>query len=228
LARTRRRATERHRRCHREQLDGGTSLVYEKTDHYVEECEVVLADGTVTTFGEVTVESLLDRADPDSDDPKPGSRRGSVATRRARGRDRRPLPRTQAERLGYNLDRLVAEYEGEYGEAGTVNLARLLAGSEGTLAVVTEATVSLESVPETKSVALLTYDSVVEAVSDVQHVLDHDPAAVETIDDVLIDLASDTKEFADVAARPDRTRAALLVEFYADDDAHGREQVAGC
>ena len=41
---------------------------------------------------------------------------------------------------------------------GSVNLARLLAGSEGTLAVVTEATVSLEPVPETKSMALLTYD----------------------------------------------------------------------
>ncbi|MFW6344289.1 MAG: IMP dehydrogenase, partial [Sediminispirochaetaceae bacterium] len=68
---------------------------------------------------------------------------------------------------GYNLDRLLAEAEGEYGEAGVVNLARLLAGSEGTLAVVTEATVGLVPLPETKSVALLTYDSVLEAVSDV-------------------------------------------------------------
>ncbi|KOX95437.1 MULTISPECIES: FAD-binding and (Fe-S)-binding domain-containing protein [Halorubrum] len=207
---------------------GAHSLVYEKTDHYIEECEVVLADGTVTTFGEVTVESLRERADPDSDDLEARVTAGvlSLLENHAGEIDDR-YPELKRNVSGYNLDRLVAEYEGEYGEAGTVNLARLLAGSEGTLAIVTEATVSLESVPETKSVALLTYDSVVEAVSDVQHVLNHDPAAVELIDDVLIDLASDTKEFADVAAKlPDRTRAALLVEFYADNDDHGREQVA--
>ncbi|WP_324664404.1 FAD-binding and (Fe-S)-binding domain-containing protein [Haloarcula sediminis] len=208
---------------------GAHSLVYEKTDHYVEECEVVLADGTVTTFGEVSVDTLRERADPESDDLEARIAAGvlTLLDDHAGEIDDR-YPELKRNVSGYNLDRLVAEYEGEYGEAGTVNLARLLAGSEGTLAVVTEATVSLEPLPETKSVALLTYDSVVEAVSDVQHVLDHDPAAVELIDDVLIDLAADTTEFADVVARlPDRTRAALLVEFYAEDDDHGREQVAG-
>ncbi|WP_262177465.1 FAD-binding and (Fe-S)-binding domain-containing protein [Haloarcula laminariae] len=208
---------------------GAHSLVYEKTDHYVEECEVVLADGTVTTFGEVSVETLRDRADPASDDLEARIAAGvlSLLDEHAEEIDDR-YPELKRNVSGYNLDRLVAEYEGEYGEEGTINLARLLAGSEGTLAVVTEATVSLEPLPETKSVALLTYDSVVEAVSDVQHVLDHDPAAVELIDDVLIDLASDTTEFADIAGRlPNRTRAALLVEFYAEDDDHGREQVAG-
>ncbi|WP_324760776.1 FAD-binding and (Fe-S)-binding domain-containing protein [Haloarcula montana] len=208
---------------------GAHSLVYEKTDHYVQECEVVLADGSVTTFGEVSVDTLRERADPESDDLEARIAAGVVSLLEGHADeidDR--YPELKRNVSGYNLDRLVAEYKGEYGETGTVNLARLLAGSEGTLAIVTEATVSLEPVPETKSVALLTYDSVVEAVSDVQHVLEHDPAAVELIDDVLIDLASDTTEFADVAARlPDRARAALLVEFYAEDDDHGREQVAG-
>jgi FAD/FMN-containing dehydrogenase/Fe-S oxidoreductase len=208
---------------------GAHSLVYEKTDHYITECEVVLADGTVTTFGEETVDALRNRADPVSNDLEARIAAGvlSILDDHAAEIDER-YPELKRNVSGYNLDRLVAEYEGEYGEEGTVNLARLLAGSEGTLAVVTEATVSLEPLPETKSVALLTYDSVVEAVSDVQQVLTHDPAAVELIDDVLIDLASDTTEFADIAARlPDRTQAALLVEFYAEDDDHGREQVAG-
>ncbi|WP_254274461.1 FAD-binding and (Fe-S)-binding domain-containing protein [Haloarcula marina] len=208
---------------------GAHSLVYEKTDHYIEECEVVLADGTVTTFGEVPVEELRERADSETDDLEARIAAGVVSLLDDHAEEvAERYPELKRNVSGYNLDRLIAEYEGEYGKAGTVNLARLLAGSEGTLAVVTEATVSLEPIPETKAVALLTYDSVVEAVSDVQHVLDHGPAAVELIDDVLIDLASDTTEFADVAAKlPDRTRAALLVEFYAEDDDHGREQVAG-
>jgi len=207
---------------------GAHSLVYEKTDHYVESCEVVLADGTVATFGEESVADLRSRADAESDDIEARIAAGVVELLdgHADAIDER-YPDMKRNVSGYNLDRLVAEYEGEYGEPGVVNLASLLAGSEGTLAVVTEATVSLEPTPETKAVTLLTYDSVVDAVSDVQHVLRHDPAAVELIDDVLIDLAADTTEFAAVADRlPDQTRAALLVEFYADSDEHGREQVA--
>jgi len=50
---------------------GSHSLKYGKTDHYVEELEVVLADGTVTTFGEVAVEELRESADAESDDLLP-------------------------------------------------------------------------------------------------------------------------------------------------------------
>ncbi|WP_256544981.1 FAD-binding and (Fe-S)-binding domain-containing protein [Halobellus inordinatus] len=205
---------------------GAHSLVYEKTDHYVEEVEVVLSDGTVTTFGEVSVDELRERADPDGDaEAKIAAGVIEVLDEQAEEIHKR-YPEMKRNVSGYNLDRLLAEAEGEYGEEGVVNLARLLAGSEGTLAVVTEATVSLEPLPETKSVALLTYDSVVDTVSDVVHVLEHDPAAVELIDDVLIGLASNTTEFADVAGKlPDRTEAALLVEFYAEDDEDGREKV---
>ena len=206
---------------------GAHSLVYEKTDHYVEACEVVLADGTVTTFGEVEVAALRDRADPDGDAEERVAAGVVAVLDEHSGEVHKRYPEMKRNVSGYNLDRLVAEAEGEYGEAGVVNLARLLAGSEGTLAIVTEATVSLEPLPETKSVALLTYDSVLDAVSDVVHVLDHDPAAVELIDDVLIELASETTEFQDVVAKlPDRTEAALLIEFYADTDDDGREQVA--
>jgi len=207
---------------------GAHSLVYEKTDHYVEAAEVVLADGTVTTFGEVAVSELRRRADPAGDaEERIAAGVVSILDDHTEAiRDRYPDMKRNVS--GYNLDRLLAEADGEYGEAGVVNLARLLAGSEGTLAVVTEATVGLEPLPETKSVALLTYDSVLDAVSDVVHVLEHDPAAVELIDDVLIELASETTEFQDVVAKlPAGTEAALLIEFYADDDAAGREMVDG-
>ena len=46
---------------------GAHSLRYGKTDAYVESCEVVLADGTVTEFGEISTEELRERADPDGD-----------------------------------------------------------------------------------------------------------------------------------------------------------------
>ena len=204
---------------------GAHSLKYGKTDHYVAECEVVLADGTVTTFGEVAVEDLRDRADADGLE---GRIYAAVADVLEDHREEiaDAYPDLKRNVSGYNLDRLVAEAEGEYGEAGTVNLASLLAGSEGTMAVLTEATVALEPVPETKAMALLCYDDLVAAMADIAPILDHDPAAVEVLDDTMLDLARDTAEFAEVASMlPEGTRATLLVEFYADSDADGEAAV---
>jgi len=207
---------------------GSHSLKYGKTDHYVEELEVVLADGTVATFGEVAVEELRASADPDADDllPRVHAEIVRILDEEADEIDER-FPELKRNVSGYNLDRLLAEYRGEYGEEGVVNLGRLMAGSEGTLATVTEATVSLVEIPETKAVALLTYDDLLDAMEDVAACLEHDPAAVEVMDDVLLGLAADTPEFADVVGMlPDGTDSVLLVEFYADDDAAGRQKVA--
>ncbi|WP_137287009.1 FAD-binding and (Fe-S)-binding domain-containing protein [Halorussus salinisoli] len=201
---------------------GAHSLKYGKTDAYVEECEVVLADGTVTTFGEVDTDELREQGDPR------GDLEASIYAEVARIVDEEreaidaAYPRLKRNVSGYNLDRLADE-----AESGTVNLARLLAGSEGTLAIVTEAEIGLEPVPETKSMALFAYRDLLDAMEDVAPILDHDPAAVEVLDDVLVDLARDTEEFADVVGMlPEGTDSVLLVEFYAEDDAAGREKVA--
>ncbi|EMA44207.1 FAD-binding and (Fe-S)-binding domain-containing protein [Halococcus saccharolyticus] len=235
---------------------GAHSLVYGKTDAYVESCEVVLADGTVTEFGECTIEDLRDRADPAGD----LEARIHAAVARILDEETDTIenayPDLKRNVSGYDLDRLVEDARetqhvserassaerssadrssgqgpredgGTASESGSVNLARLLCGSEGTLAIVTEATVSLEPIPETKAVALLTYDSLGDAMADVTAILEHDPAAVEVMDDVLLDLARDTSEFADVVGMlPDETDSVLLVEFYADSNSDGRQQVA--
>ncbi|MFD1600060.1 FAD-binding and (Fe-S)-binding domain-containing protein [Halobellus rarus] len=217
---------------------GAHSLRYGKTDYYLDSAEVVLADGTVTTFGEVAVDTLREEGDPD------GTLEERIYAAVARVLDEEAdeiaerYPDLKRNVSGYNLDMLVDEMRGQRrlpddsgvdpdSEPGTVNLARLLAGSEGTLGVVTEATVSLEPIPNTASVALLTYDDVLDAMEDVAPILEHDPAAVEVMDDVLLDLARETPEFADVVeALPEGTDSVLLVEFYAEDDDHGRQQVA--
>ncbi|PHQ47618.1 FAD-binding oxidoreductase [Halorubrum sp. C3] len=207
---------------------GSHSLKYGKTDHYVEELEVVLADGTVTTFGEVAVEELRESADPDADDllPRIHAEVVRILDEEADRVDER-FPELKRNVSGYNLDRLLAEYRGEHGKEGVVNLGRLMAGSEGTLATVTEATVSLVEIPATKAVALLTYDDLLDAMEDVAACLEHDPAAVEVMDDVLLGLAADTPEFEDVVGMlPDGTDSVLLVEFYAENDAEGKQKVA--
>ncbi|WP_458189005.1 FAD-binding and (Fe-S)-binding domain-containing protein [Haladaptatus sp. NG-WS-4] len=193
---------------------GAHSLKYGKTDAYVEKLEVVLADGTVTTLGEVTLADLRAGADARGDleerlyaevlrivDDEVETVEGAY-------------PSLKRNVSGYNLDVLVEE-----SREGSVNLARLMVGSEGTLCVVTEATLSLEPIPNTTAVGLLTYDSLVEAMEDVGSILDHDPAAVEVLDGVLVDLAHELEDFRDVVSiLPERTDTFLLVEFYADTD----------
>ncbi|QLK27339.1 FAD-binding protein [Natrinema zhouii] len=224
---------------------GAHSLQYGKTDAYVEAVEVVLADGSVERFGEVTVAELREKADSSGDLLE----RIHDALRRVIDEEADAIsevfPQLKRNVSGYNLDRLVAEAYGdpdafdentdetvEIGDEpdpdATVNLARVFAGSEGTLGVVTEATVSLEPVPETTGVVLLTYEDLLEAMADVDTIVrNYDPAAIEAIDDVLLELARNTEEFADVAANlPKRTETALLVEFYAESEANARRKVS--
>ncbi|KYH25440.1 lactate utilization protein A [Halalkalicoccus paucihalophilus] len=206
---------------------GAHSLLYGKTDAYVEECEAVLSDGSVHTFGEVSVEELRENADPEGELIERihaevvriiDEESDAVAER---------YPSMKRNVSGYNLDVLVEEARGEGAtEEGTVNLARLLVGSEGTLAIVTEAEVALETIPETKSIGLLTYHSLLEAMEDVGPILEHEPAALEVLDGVLVDLARGLDEFKDVIGMlPDETDTFLLVEFYADSDEQRREKV---
>ncbi len=201
---------------------GAHSLKYGKTDSYIESCEVVLADGTVTEFGEISIDELRERADFEGDLEARIHAEVARIIDEEKAEIEDTYPDMKRNVSGYDLDMLI-----EDAASGTVNLGRLLAGSEGTLAIVTEATVSLEPVPETKAVALLTYDSLGDAMEDVVSVLEHDPAAVEVLDDVLLDLARDTSEFADVVGMlPDGTDSVLLVEFYADSDEQGKQKTA--
>ncbi len=200
---------------------GSHSLQYGKTDVYVDECEVVFADGTVATLGEVSLDEIRKNADPDGDTLE------RVYAEIVRVVDEEAdsvetvYPDLKRNVSGYNLDLLLDE-----ARDGTVNVARLLAGSEGTLAVVTEVTVSLEPIPPEKAVALLAYDDLIEAMADVSPILEHDPAAVEVLDGVLLDLARETEAFEDVVTiLPEGTRAVLLVEFYAESDQDGRAKV---
>jgi FAD/FMN-containing dehydrogenase/Fe-S oxidoreductase len=251
---------------------GAHSLKYGKTDAYVEELEVVLADGSRTTLGEVTMSELRAGADADGDLEERLYAEVLRVIEAETETVEAAYPSLKRNVSGYNLDVLVEAHEAqraseranrterssanrssgqgggetasnetakpslsprEDGEAvsdasedGTVNLAKLMVGSEGTLCVVTEATLSLEPIPNTTAIGLLTYDGLVEAMEDVEAILEHDPAAVEVLDGVLVDLAHDLEDFKDVVSiLPERTDTFLLVEFYADTDEAAQAKV---
>jgi FAD/FMN-containing dehydrogenase/Fe-S oxidoreductase len=135
-------------------------------------------------------------------------------------RDNRP--RTRFDRCGYLLHDVL--------DAGQLDLARLLVGSEGTLALFTEATLRTVPLPGGRTLVLLAFASLDAALRAVQATLPTGPSACELLDRRLLRLARGHD--ADVAALvPPSAEAVLLVEYEADSAVNarraGRDLVAG-
>ncbi|KAB2936791.1 FAD-linked oxidase C-terminal domain-containing protein, partial [Hyphomicrobium sp.] len=102
-----------------------------------------------------------------------------------------------------------------------VNLATLLCGSEGTLAVSRRIELKLSPVPRTKALGICHFPTFRKAMEAAQHIVKLGPVAVEVVDRTLIELARDIAMFRPVMetyvrGKPD---ALLLVEFAEDEQA---------
>ena len=93
------------------------------------------------------------------------------------------LPQLDRFITGYNLKMMCEP------ESGQLNLARLISGSEGTLGVVTEATLRLVPIPRARRVLLLRYGSFNDALGSAQALLAHEPTSIETMDHNILGLA---------------------------------------
>ena len=132
----------------------------------------------------------------------------------SRGSERASLLRA---RLGF--DQL---YRSEYcdtSQIDRINFSQLLAGSEGTLATVTSATLKLVRKPEMTALAVVHFDRLVDACAAIPDILETSPSASELLDKHLIDLARAQPEWAKrlhfVVGDPE---AVLLTEFYGAEE----------
>ncbi len=118
--------------------------------------------------------------------------------------------------------------EGDVGSPGAagdsrgqspLNLCRLLAGSEGTLAFITEIKLSLDPLPPAGKMVLCAHCDTLEKSWEANLVaLRHSPAAVELIDGKILDLARANPGVSRLMFFVEGTPAALLVtELYGDE-----------
>jgi FAD/FMN-containing dehydrogenase/Fe-S oxidoreductase len=120
----------------------------------------------------------------------------------------RRRPRSKRNRAGYAL-----------GDASTpvgIDVARLLVGSEGTLALVTEIEIKTVPIPLFQAVVVLPFSRIGDAASAVLECLQHRPSACELFDWRSLSLARDVLP----AMRPwiaEQAESALVVEFDGDD-----------
>ncbi len=198
---------------------GVHSVLYGRTSECVESIDACLADGRRVTFG------------PGSGADDPVAReiitRVADVVRRHAQQIRARFPRTRRRSSGYQLDVILDQFEASGGDLDTINLAPLLCGSEGTLAFTLGATLRLEPIPRRKGLGVLSFDSVERAIDAVKPILDLDPAGVELLDDLIMDLARKNKECAAyVSVLPDASaKAVLFVEFFGGDDGAIRDRL---
>ncbi|WP_322096626.1 FAD-linked oxidase C-terminal domain-containing protein [Pelagibius sp.] len=115
---------------------------------------------------------------------------------------------------GYNIDALVPN-------GPSNNLAHLLVGSEGTLAISEKIRLQLSPLPRNKVLGVCHFPSFYEAMDAAQHLVTLDPTAVELMDRTMIELGREIPLFrpiVDACVRGD-PEALLLVEFAEEDQA---------
>jgi FAD/FMN-containing dehydrogenase/Fe-S oxidoreductase len=169
---------------------GAHSVLYGRTVEHLLALDVLLADGRRVRLdeGAATRDSLA--ADL-------ARQVAEVVWPLADEIDRR-FPKTRRRVNGYNLDLVLGQLRASAaGSLDRVNLAALLCGSEGTLGVTVQADLSLVDRPRARGLTLLGFDDVMTALAQVEAILGLGPAAVELIDDMVIELA-----LANTACRP--------------------------
>jgi FAD/FMN-containing dehydrogenase/Fe-S oxidoreductase len=205
---------------------GAHSILYGMSADHLLSADVILADGSLAKFGEERIEKGEQRQAGHS---LFSALYSSVVEIREKHAEaiKRNYPRSWRNSAGYRLNYLLPwspsvppQWIGDrYPPVGDdrVNLAHLLAGSEGTLAVIRRMTVNLVPKPKHTILGVLTYQGIAEACDDVPNILKHDPSAVELIPQMVIRLARGVPEYARqmgwVAGDPS---ALLVVEFSGD------------
>ncbi len=166
---------------------GSRSIVYGKTVDSTVSVRALLAEGEAVTLGPLTADEVAARARLDGAEGALYRRIPEIVDRN-RDEVARRFPRILRRVGGYNLD--------EFPPDDPVNLAKLIVGSEGTLATVTEATVRIVPRIAATVVAVLHFDDLIRALDVTTDALETGPPAVEVIDKIVLDMARQTRGYS--------------------------------
>jgi Fe-S oxidoreductase/FAD/FMN-containing dehydrogenase len=125
-------------------------------------------------------------------------------------------PQSLVNRSGYRLDDVLM--------GGNLDLAKLLVGSEGTLALVTEATLTVDQLPAQRGCVLLLFDSLDKAAHSAIEIARLKPAACDLMDRRHLSLARETDVRYELLI-PGEAEAVLLVEEHATTREELRERL---
>ncbi|MBS0343165.1 MAG: FAD-binding protein [Proteobacteria bacterium] len=189
---------------------GSRSIAYGNMVHNVAGASAWLSDGALVDFGPVA--GL-------------GARASDIAQHvqqlavQHREQIQARWPKVLRRVAGYNLDIFDNQSEKPYTADGSVNLAHLLIGAEGTLAYTRSLTLKLSELPRAKVLGVVNFPSFRAAMESAQHIVKLGPSAVELVDRTMIELSLANPAFKPTieTALIGRPAAILLVEFSGSD-----------
>ena len=200
---------------------GQGSLVYGKTSDHVLAMTAVLEDGSCLECQPVAGAAL--QAKLAQQDREGAIYRQLWSTcHDLRTEIDEKFPKLNRFLTGYDLKHVYAS------EAEALDLSRLLCGSEGTLAFVTEVKLSLNPLPASRILVNIKYDSFEAALRSAPFMLKADALSVETVDSTVLDLARNDIVWHSVRDLitdvPGKELLGLNIVEYADSDPAAAQQ----
>ena len=203
---------------------GQGSLVYGKTSDHVLGLTAVLANGDVLRTSPMPLEEARQRAVVND---SLGTILRQVIQTCVGKRDEiiAKFPRLNRFLTGYDLEHA---YDAE---RQTIDIGRLITGAEGSLAVVTEARLSLTPIARYKALVNIKYDSFESALRHAPRMIAAQATSVETVDSKVLNLAKTDiiwHSIADLITEvPDKTMLGLnMVEYNSNDKAEMQDRLA--
>jgi FAD/FMN-containing dehydrogenase/Fe-S oxidoreductase len=190
---------------------GARSVLYGKTIDHVLELDVVLSDGSQAHFRPLNRAELDAACQGDTLEAKCYREVRRIA-RECAGEIEQRYPKVVRRVGGYNLDEFVDD-------AKPFNLAKIVVGSEGTLAMITAAKVNLVPLPKEKAVLAIEFEQLLDALAATPIILKHKPSAIEIMDGFILNHARENPamdRMRRAILQTDNPGALLNVELYAD------------
>ena len=170
---------------------GSHSIIYGKTVDQVQQMSVVLSDGSLASFQALTAPQLEGKMSLSNLEGQIYRGTPGIADRAAGEIDRR-FPKILRRVGGYNIDRVYSPIT----DGPIIDLTQVMVGSEGTLAVVTDARLKLWDIPKSKGLAVLHFRTLRETMEATVATLEHDVSAVEHIGEIIINQARKSLGFS--------------------------------
>ena len=178
---------------------GTTSIRYGVTRDKIVEIKAILSDGSSTVFKELNSEGFLEKTKGNSLENtiyKTIYKELSNTEAQKEIVAEFPKPEIHRRNTGYAVD-ILLKSELFSGTEPTINLGKLLCGSEGTLAFTTEITLKVDDLPPTNNVMVVAhFHSIQESLEAVVVAMKHHLYTCEMMDDTILDCTKNNREQA--------------------------------
>lgn len=178
---------------------GSTSIKYGVTRDKVLQIDAILSDGSTAIFKEISSDEFINKK---RENTLEGEIYKSIYTELSSKENQQeiknefPKPEIHRRNTGYAVDEFLS-FDLFGGTEPTINVAKFLSGSEGTLAFSTAITLQLDDLPPTESIMVCThFKSINESLKATLIAMNHNLYNCELMDKTILDCTKNNRELA--------------------------------